>query len=532
MNNNQMFFQDIEIPDGLRETLEKAIENKSRLGEGYKMALKDQYPDHKNEIDIIAKNFEETKETPIEDFLQGTDKENKTKLAHAYADYQIQEKNTIPVLIDSATLFFRYQPEAKTWKQIDLEIIHKELDADLSSRPVSATVTQHLHNEFDKKMRHNGDYTKWEKFGLKTSQVLLKNGDILDLESNIGELEKDRRKAKKKDYALNAVNASFQTDIMEDYVHGQQSESKYATKLEKFITETIPDDLERETFQQFLGHLLAWPSDRFEKALLILGPTDSGKSTLLKVVKHFFKHANTSEISFPQLGQDRAYHVDSLKQSVINFDQDMSNKDIKRRSRIKKCISKESIFADPKMEKGYDMKPVANFMIASNHPPEHRGADQAFYNRFLTIEAPETISEDDKDRNLLDKLTTEECMDWLLAWAIDGYESLMTQNRFALDRDHMETKRKWSNYGDSVAQFINEVVERGTENSKNIRTVETYEYYEKWCEDNLEEKVSQQKFISRASDHPILTKSRRVPYDEASSKSCFVDIELQCDYTV
>lgn len=508
--------KDYNLPDKLQQRLEEAIDG-GRLNEDvYVEAIQDAWPDYEQEVKQISLMQREKNSVPVEDFFEGTDHGSKTEMAHRYAEYQVQEKNTLPVVIENATLFFRYNEDSKTWQQIDLSMLHKELDRELSQPPVNLTVTRHVHNEFDSKMTNYGEFVDFDSFGLKPTELLLKNGEIIDLENPIGEIDKSSRPAERSDYALNSVNAEL--DPYVDDIHD--------SKLSDFICDTIPDDDERRALQQFLGFCLMWPSDDFEKALLILGPTDSGKSTLLKVFKHFFNDSNTTNVSFPQLGQERAFHVDKLKQSVLNFDHDMADKGIQRKSRVKKIISKETVFCDPKNDKGYTIKPVANFMIASNHPPDIHGEDEAFVNRFLTIEAPNRISDEEKDRELLDKLTTEREMQWLLWWAIDGYEDLKTTNQFCIERNIRETREMWARFGDSVHRFISEKVDRNTENSKNVPTNQLFEAYENWCEDNFEDAEGKRTFKVRAQEHPVITKKKAVPYDGMNQRQCFVDIEV------
>ena len=519
--NQEDVLDTVNIPEKLENQLKDAIDEEKLTEKVYVDALKDSYQDYKEEISFVAQRFRDNQDVKVKDALKGVNHDSKTDLAHAYADIQINHKNTKPVVIDSTTLFFRYKSESRTWEQIDLDMLHKELDQDLTKDPINETVTQHLHNEFSSKMKNHYNYVDWENFGLNPEQVLMKNGKILELENYDEEnpMHKVTREAQKQDYAINAVNAIYDPD----------ADIKYEdTRLEEFIRDTIPNDEELEALQQFLGFCLMWPSDKYEKSLLLLGPTDSGKSTLLKVIKHFFKESNTTEISFPQLGQERAFHVDELKQSVINFDHDMAEKALKQRARVKKIISKEEIYADPKMEKGYTMKPVSNFIIASNHPPDHDGADDAFLKRFLTIEAPTTVSEEDKERDLLEKLTTEKAMNWLFHWAVDGYESLMTMNRFAVNRGPKETKELWSKYGGTVSRFVNEQVSRGTDDARNIPTRQLFETYKVWCEEEYEEPESFQVFVSKAADHPIMTKKKAFSFEEsAERRMCFVDIEVK-----
>jgi putative DNA primase/helicase len=271
---------------------------------------------------------------------------------------------------------------------------------------------------------------------------------------------------------------------------------------------------------------LKWPSEKFEKVLLILGYTDTGKSTLLKVIEQLFQESNTTKVSSPQIRMDRAFHVEKLKDSVINFDMDMDDKEIPRKSRLKKVISNEEIHADPKGEKGYDFRPRTKFMIASNNSPDDSDATDAFYNRFLTVTATDRIDEDDKERNLVEKLTTEENLSWLLNWALEGLERLEEQNRFSNQMTEYETKKAWDKFGTSTQRFINDQISINTEDARNIPTSDVYEAYELWCEKKLVSAIPRNQFVAQAASHPDIRKEK-AQTESQGRKRCFLNIEVE-----
>lgn len=431
----------------------------------------------------------------------------KQEIAMDYADFLVKNKNIRPVVIDSTTLFYQYDEERKVWEEIDWEMIKKQANKKLAN-----FWTRHTRTQFKQSMEDHYEYIHWSQIGLDENDLLLKNGEILDLETG------ETRPAKKQDYALNCVNA----------VYNKEAESEI---LENFIESTFPYKDERKALQEFIGYTLTFPSDKYETALLLLGQTDTGKSTFMDVLEQFFDLANTTNISFPQLGHERAFHIDKLKESVVNFDHDMSNQNIDNYSRIKKLVSKEGVFADPKGVSGYDMKSQANFVIASNNAPDDDGADEAFYNRFITVQAPNRVPPEEQDRELVDKLTQEKELNWLLKWVINGLRRLREQNCFTVERSEYETKKLWTKYGDSIDKFIHNQITRDLDKGKNIPTSDIYEAYKLWCETELEDPVRQNQFIARAADHPDMEKKKAIAWDGSGQRSCFKHIQVK-DYEV
>lgn len=439
---------------------------------------------------------------PIADYAGA----EKTKKAQAYAEWLIEEKEIRPVLIDSRTIFYQFNEQTMTWEEIDFELIKKKANRDMGSE-----YTSHFLRQFKQSFKDHWKFMKFEEMGLSEDEVLLNNGEILDLTT------REIRQAKKEDMALNHINAEYNPDVEPD-------------RIDEFIDRTIDTEEGVKALQEYLGYCLMWPSSNFEKVLLILGYTDTGKSTLLKVFESFFQGSNITKMSFPQIGMERAFHVEKLKDSVVNFDFDMDDSEIPRKSRLKKVISNEEIHADPKGEKGYDFQPQTKFMIASNNAPDDSDATDAYYNRFKTIKATNKIEAEDKERDLVEKLTTEENMSWLLNWALDGLERLQKQNRFSKYMTEYETKKAWDKFGTSVQRFISEQIKTKTEDSFNVPTTDLYNVYEMWCEKKLESAVPSRQFISQAASHPDLVK-RKATTKDGGRRMCFMDVEVK-DYAV
>lgn len=429
-----------------------------------------------------------------------------TEKAQAYAEWLIEDKEIRPVVIDSRTIFYQFKPETMTWEEIDFEIIKKQANKDLGK-----DYTSHFLRQFKQSFRDHWKYTKFQNMGLKENEIMLGDGNVLNVATN------EVREGSKEDLALNRINAEYNPDAEPE-------------RIDELIERTIDTEEGLKALQEYLGYCLKWPSSKYEKVLLILGYTDTGKSTLLELFERFFEGSNVTKMSFPQIGMERAFHVEKLKDSVVNFDTDMDDQQIPRKSRLKKVISNEEVHADPKGEKGYDFRPKTKFIIASNNAPDDTDATDAYYNRFITLKATNRIEEKDKERNLVDKLATEENLSWLLNWALEGLDRLENQNMFSKHMTEYETKKAWTKFGTSTEQFIADQIKVKTEDSKNIPTTDLYEAYEMWCDEKLHTPVSSRKFISQAAAHPDIRKQKAQSHD-GSRRMCFIDIEVR-DYIV
>lgn len=428
--------------------------------------------------------------------------DSKQELAQEYANWLIRDANIIPVWINGTTIFYRFNPLNNTWNEVEIEIIRKKAKKDLGN-----DYNKNMRQEIKNQLTDHYNYIEFEEMGLPQEEILLKEGTVLNFETM------ETREVEKNDYALNCINAEYNPEAE-------------CERLEDFIYRTLDNEEMVKTFQEYLGYTLRWPSDKYEKMLLILGNTDTGKSTLIKIIENLFEESNYTKLSFPQIGMDRAFHVKDLKDSVLNIDSDMDDQAIKRKSRVKKVVSKEEIFVEPKGESGFTMQPRANFLVTSNDAPDDAGATDAYYNRFLTLTATNRVSDEEKDRELVDKLTNEESMDWLFKWAIEGLERLEENNKFTCSRTEYETKKIWDRFGNSVQKFISDQVIKDRDDGHNIPTTNLYEAYQIWCDKELEDELKRNQFIAQAADHPDLTK-RKAQAKGGGRRMCFLDIELK-----
>jgi len=494
--------EDIETPQEIQETKEFLEEQGIIVIEDAEVVEID-----KNTLDEVAGLNQETKPLMEENFplkaYQGFDK---TELAQEYADWLIDTCNIRPVWMDGTTLFYRFNTVSRTWQEVEADLIFKKAKKDLKRQ-----WTNHMARELKNQFKNHHEFIEFSQMGLPENQVLLKDGTILNLET------KETRQVKPEDYALNSLNVDYNPDAESD-------------KIKEFIETTIDTEDMVKTLQEFLGYTLTWPSDDYEKILLILGNTDTGKSTLVEVIEELYGESTITKLSFPQIGSDRAFHVSNLKDAVLNIDTDMEDKDIKRKSRVKKVVSKEELYVEEKGISGYNMKSNANHLVTSNNAPDDKDATDAYYNRFLTLTATNRVPEEEKDRSLAEKLTSNENLQWLLNWSLKGLERLKEQNRFTHNPTEYETKELWDQFGNSVQKFISDQVIKDRDDGRNIKTIDLYEAYQLWVDEQIEEEVTRNKFISLASDHPIMHKSKAM-IPGGGRAMCFKDIKVK-DYEV
>jgi P4 family phage/plasmid primase-like protien len=188
---------------------------------------------------------------------------------------------------------------------------------------------------------------------------------------------------------------------------------------------------------EFIGYCLI-KDCRFQKALMIAGPPDSGKSKFLELLERFFGADNIVDKTIHQLTLNR-FATASLFGKLVNIFADLSSRRLRDIEMFKVLVAGDRISAERKFLSDFDFRPYAKLIFSSNLPPlppEDSDDEDAFYKRWFVVSfnlrksclfCDEKI---ERDPNLLEKLTTDEELSGLLYLAIKAAQRLLLRGRF------------------------------------------------------------------------------------------------------
>jgi len=265
--------------------------------------------------------------------------------------------------------------------------------------------------------------------------------------------------------------------------------------------------------QEYIGYTLAHWELPFKKALIMLGPTDAGKSVFLDVIRELFggdESAATSSTSLQYLANER-WGPSRLVNTALNIRNDLDEHTIKNTGKVKEIVGGDTLDAEYKRKPVFQFSPVAKHIFAANRAPDRSTDDEAFWNRWLTVVFPESVSQSEQNPNLTDELIEE--LPGILNWAIEGYQRLMEQGRFTDEPEPWQNREKWERYGNSIEQWLDRYTETDEGNFTPKRTVgdETgaYDSYKAFARKNNLEIESDRKFTGELKRKPELSKTQR-----------------------
>lgn len=424
----------------------------------------------------------------------------KTEIADKMADHVVNSKQIRPVYMgdeEESIDFYRMNRETGLWEYISKANLYR-----IGNKMAGSIFTGHTKREFKHNMMFHRNRLKMQEMGTDRNWLPVNGrkklylGDLSDLSDlRVEDIEEE-------DYALHSFNAEYDPEAE-------------APRFKEFV-DTLLDGKEEQikTLQEFMGWLLRFPDRKFKKALLILGVSNSGKSQLGEMVEYMFQSEygkSVSNLSMPMLGAKRTFHVNQLESSIVNLDKDLSGRNIENPSTVKKVTAQERLMVEPKGGDSFTVYPTAKHFVAANVSPQiENTSDDAFYGRFLTLKAPNSVPREERTRDLGKKIFEEEASG-ILNWMLEGLERLERKGEFTLMPTAMRTKRMWWQFGNSIHRFLWQVCDITKDVEEDVVPKDDlYDWYEEWLEGNpdVSSKVTRRKFKSLINEMDAIQEGR------------------------
>jgi len=250
-----------------------------------------------------------------------------------------------------------------------------------------------------------------------------------------------------------------------------------APRWEQFLEEVIPNKSDRQKLQEFAGYTLHHWDLPYHKALFLVGPTASGKSTFLDTINAMLGEGTTASLTPQQMTSERFAGAE-LFEKWANIRNDIPKATVENTGTFKEIVGGDPLKAEKKYQDPFRFEPTAKMLFSANQLPETEVDDEAFYRRILLVPFPETIPVGERDKKLDDKLQAE--LPGVLNWAIEGLQRLVDQGGFTADRSPGHTADTWQKWGDSVSRFASDAVEEAPEDEA-VPKSELYAAYLEFC---------------------------------------------------
>jgi len=248
-----------------------------------------------------------------------------------------------------------------------------------------------------------------------------------------------------------------------------------APRFRAFLNEVVPKEIDRKKLQEFAGYTMMHWAMPYHKALFLVGPTASGKSTFLDTINAMLGEGTVASLTPQQLTGERFAGAE-LHGKWANIRNDIPASTVENTGAFKEIVGGDPMKAERKRKDPFMFEPTAKHSFAANELPSTETDDEAFYRRILLVPFPETVPAAERDKHLDDKLQAE--LPGVLNWALDGLRRLRQQGGFTGDRPPGATQDTWQKWADSVSRFENAALSEG---DSPIPKQQVYAAYLEFC---------------------------------------------------
>jgi putative DNA primase/helicase len=270
----------------------------------------------------------------------------------------------------------------------------------------------------------------------------------------------------------------------------------------KYLDDVLPGS-EHELLQEIFGYFLV-PVNKAQKSFIVVGDSDTGKSTLLYLVQDvLLTEDNVSTLPWQALN-DR-FSTFQLFGKLANIFADLPTENLKDTGTFKAITGEDSIMGERKHKDGFSFKPFVRLMFSCNLiPKSYNDRSQAYYNRLLILRLDRVIPDDMKDPNLKEKLMAEQ--DGILMWSLEGLKRLMANNyKFSVTDSVKAEIRKYKSENSTVLAFVEEYCECDPA-FESLRD-DVYAVYVEYCKSGSHSPVSKTRFNNEVEQGKFAVRS-------------------------
>jgi putative DNA primase/helicase len=151
---------------------------------------------------------------------------------------------------------------------------------------------------------------------------------------------------------------------------------------EKFVDGVFPRDA-RELAWEVMAWLMT-PDTSIQKALLLLGDGENGKSVFLRAIRAFLGRNNVASESLHRLESNR-FAAAQLVGKLANICSDLPSASLAGSSMFKAFTGGDYVSAEYKFKHPFSVLPFARLVFSANFLPRSNDASHAFFRRWLPV---------------------------------------------------------------------------------------------------------------------------------------------------
>ena len=255
------------------------------------------------------------------------------------------------------------------------------------------------------------------------------------------------------------------------------------------------------TTMEIIGYLL-YRTAEYEKAVMLYGNGDNGKSVFIKLIEALVGPENCSHIPLQKISDNDRFSSVDLYGKVVNTFADSTSQKLTVTGNFKTLVSGHTIRAQKKYGQPFSDRNKAKLIFSSNKIPDSDDKSHAYYKRWLILSFGKVFHGITKDTNLISKLTTQDELSGLLNLGLIALRQLKKDGGFR-DISVERVRKEYEHNANTVKAFLDDKCVIDLTSDYSVPTVYLYNEYENFCQEKRVRPLEMNTFGSKLKEYGI-----------------------------
>ena len=243
------------------------------------------------------------------------------------------------------------------------------------------------------------------------------------------------------------------------------------------------DEVKKQMLYELAG--CCFYSDKpIKKWWAIEGKADTGKSTFLRLLREVIGEDNVGSTPIQNLKDSNA--IAELIDKPVNIVDDGSSKFTTDLSNLRRIIQGDEMQVKLLYQNRFTVRIESRMVFVFNKIPRFRDDNDATAKKMLTIGFNRVYTDEEKDTDLIDKLTKEENKEAFLKLAIDGMKAVLSRNlTFTVSEESKKITTQIMEESDQFISFVADTISEDYDWKQFLdgkKTSDVYEEFRNWAQ--------------------------------------------------